>query len=90
MNPMMVENAKVMAKGQITIPVDIRRTMNISEGDRLTFIAKGEYAVVMNSAIYAMRALQGEMTGKFEQMGLGSDDAVDDYVAALRAETAFK
>ena len=33
-----VDNAKVMSKGQITIPKDIRDVLGVSSGDRITFI----------------------------------------------------
>lgn len=33
----LVDNAKVMAKGQVTIPKDIREILGISSGDRITF-----------------------------------------------------
>ena len=32
------DNAKVMAKGKITIPKDIRSVLGVSNGDRVTFI----------------------------------------------------
>ena len=35
-----VDNAKVMAKGQITIPKDVRDVLGVSNGDRVTFIAQ--------------------------------------------------
>ena len=35
-----IDNAKVMAKGQITIPKDIREILGISSGDRVTFVVE--------------------------------------------------
>lgn len=37
-----VDNAKVMAKGQITIPKDIRKILGVSSGDRISFIVEGK------------------------------------------------
>ena len=36
-----VDSAKVMAKGQITIPKDVRNVLGVSNGDRVTFIIEG-------------------------------------------------
>ena len=43
-----MEMAKVTSKGQITIPVSIRRRLNINEGDRLLFIDRPEGVVMVN------------------------------------------
>jgi antitoxin PrlF len=82
----MIDNAKIMSKGQVTIPIDIRKKLNIGEGDRLTFICEGDYAIVMNSAVYAMKTLQAGMFGKFENAGLGTDEEINDYIKEIRSE----
>ena len=43
-----LEMAKVTSKGQITIPVSIRRRLNIEEGDKLLFIDRPEGVVMVN------------------------------------------
>jgi len=43
-----MEMAKVTSKGQITIPVSIRRRLNISEGDKLLFIDRPEGVMMVN------------------------------------------
>ena len=56
-----MDNAKVMAKGQITIPKDVRDVLGVSSGDRVTFIVEGQSVRMVNSAVYAMQMLQREM-----------------------------
>ena len=58
------DNAKVMAKGQITIPKDIREVLGVSSGDRVTFIVEGNSVRIVNSAVYAMQTLQKDMRGE--------------------------
>jgi len=43
-----MEMAKVTSKGQITIPVSIRRRLKINEGDNLLFIDRPEGVVMVN------------------------------------------
>lgn len=38
--------AKVTSKGQVTIPVEIRKTLNIQEGDNLMFDSSDEVATL--------------------------------------------
>ncbi|WP_418747810.1 AbrB/MazE/SpoVT family DNA-binding domain-containing protein [Frisingicoccus sp.] len=71
-----VDNAKVMAKGQVTIPKDIREILGVTSGDRITFIVEGNTVRIVNSAVYAMQMLQKEMIGEAERTGLTSDDDV--------------
>ena len=82
-----IDNAKVMAKGQITIPKDIRKILGISSGDRVTFVVENGSVRLINSAVYAMQMLQAQMTGEAEGAGLTSDDAVMDLVKEVRAES---
>ncbi|POB11089.1 AbrB/MazE/SpoVT family DNA-binding domain-containing protein [Sulfobacillus sp. hq2] len=82
-----IDNAKVMAKGQITLPKDIRSQLRLSTGDRVTLICEDDRVILMNSAVYAMKMLQQDMVGEAEKVGLGSDDAVMDLVKVVRKET---
>ena len=81
-----VDNAKVMAKGQVTIPKDIREVLGVASGDRITFIVEGNTVRIVNSAVYAMQVLQKEMAGEAERSGLTSDDDVMAFVEELRNE----
>ena len=82
-----IDNAKVMAKGQITIPKDVREILGISNGDRVTFVVENGNVRLINSAVYAMQILQSKMVGEAEASGLTSDDAVMDLVKEIRAES---
>ncbi len=81
-----VDNAKVMAKGQITIPKDIREVLGVASGDRITFIVEGNTVRIVNSAVYAIQVLQQEMAREAERAGLTSDDDVMALVKELRNE----
>lgn len=81
-----VDSAKVMAKGQITIPKDVREVLGVSSGDLVTFIVEGNTVRIVNSAVYAMQMFQKEMTGEADRTGLTSDDDVMELVNELRNE----
>jgi len=38
--------AKVTSKGQVTVPVEVRRALGVKEGDTLVFEVAGSYATV--------------------------------------------
>ena len=81
-----VDSAKVMAKGQITIPKDVRDILGVASGDRITFVVEGNTVRIVNSAVYAMQMLQQEMTGEAERTGLTSEEDVMALVKELRNE----
>ena len=44
-----MELAKVTSKGQITIPIDIRKKLGIREGDKILFMEENDRVIMMNS-----------------------------------------
>jgi AbrB family looped-hinge helix DNA binding protein len=86
MQNVLVDNAKLMAKGQITLPKDIREALGVKTGDRVTLISQDNQVIMMNSAVYAMKMLQSSMEGEAEKAGLRSDEDVVDLVKKMRSE----
>lgn len=82
----LIDNAKVMSKGQVTIPRDIRQRLRIAEGDRVTFICESDYAIVMNANLYATKTLQKEMSGAFEEAEIKSEEDIMQLVKDVREE----
>ena len=82
-----IDNAKVMSKGQVTIPKDVREILGISSGDRITFVVENGNVRLINSAVYATQLLQAQMANEAENTGLTSDEAIMDLVKEVRAES---
>ena len=61
--PAFVDNAKVMAKGQVTIPKDIRPILGVDCGDRISFVVENGSVRIVNSAVFAMQMFQAQMQG---------------------------
>ena len=85
-----IDNAKVMAKGQITIPKDVREVLGVSNGDRVSFIVENGNVRIVNSAVYAMQMLQNEMRGESKKAGLDSDEDIMAMVKEMRQEDEQK
>jgi len=78
--------AKVMSKGQITLPIDIRKNMGLSTGDRVALVYENNRVIMMNPAIYAMEIFQKEMAGEWEKAGIHSQEDLDALVWEIRSE----
>ena len=81
-----VNDAKVMSKGQVTIPKNVREALGIATGDRVTFIVDGNNVRVVNSAIYAMQKFQEQMRGEGLKAGFLSEEDVAEWITNSRRE----
>jgi len=86
MQNMIVENARVMARGQITLPKDIRERIGVGTGDKIALVCEGDKVTMMNAAVYAMRVLQQGMEGEWEKAGIYSDEDIMNLVSEVRNE----
>ncbi len=84
MSEILVNDARVMSKGQVTIPKNIRAALGISAGDRVTFILENGTVRVLNSAVYAMQKFQAEMKGEAQNAGFISEEDVAAWITASR------
>ncbi|MBR1623193.1 MAG: AbrB/MazE/SpoVT family DNA-binding domain-containing protein [Pseudobutyrivibrio sp.] len=85
-NTLFVNDAKVMSKGQVTIPKNVRAALGIETGDRVTFIVEENEVKVVNSAIYALKRFQEQMEGEASKAGLLSEEDVANWITSSRRE----
>ena len=81
-----VNDSKVMSKGQVTIPKNVRTVLGINTGDRVTFIVDGSNVRVVNSAVYALMKFQEQMKGAAKDAGFLSEEDVANWITASRRE----
>lgn len=77
-------DAKVMSKGQVTIPKKVRDILGIKTGDQVTFIIDGNSARLVNSAVYALERFQEQMKGEAEKAGLTTEEAIHEWITNSR------
>jgi AbrB family looped-hinge helix DNA binding protein len=78
--------ARVSSKGQITIPVEIRKKLNLKEGDKVLFIEENGKIVLANSSYIALKEMQDAMKDEAEKVGLVSEENVNDLIKDIRKE----
>ncbi len=81
-----VDDARVMSKGQVTIPKKVRLALGIDVGDRVTFVVDGRQVRVVNSAIYALETFQKQMAGKAETAGFTSEEDIASWITQSRRD----
>jgi antitoxin PrlF len=56
--------AKVSSNGQVTVPIEIRRKLNIKEGDKILFLENTNGEIILqNSSRFAIRETQAALKG---------------------------
>lgn len=85
-----VDSARVMSKGQVTIPKDVRKVLGIGPGSRVGFIVENGSVRIVNSMSLAMSNLQKEMKGAADRLGLTTDEAVAEMAKEIREELSEK
>ena len=58
-----MELAKVTSKGQVTIPIEIRKKLGIKNGDKILFVEESGRVYMMNSSMDALREAQKAFEG---------------------------
>lgn len=81
-----MELAKVMSKGQVTIPINIRKKLNLKEGDKIVFIEKDGNMIIANSAVIALQKIQSSFEGEAKRLGLETEEDVVNLVKKIRRE----
>lgn len=81
-----MELAKITTKGQITIPIHIRKRLNLKDGDKVIFLEENGRVVMENSTKVALREIREAFEGEAERLGLKTEDDVVDLVKQFRKE----
>ena len=84
MQPYVVE-AKVMSKGQITLPVEIRKSLGVSSGDRIVFVVSDEGVFIINSATAAIKFMHTMMKDEANRLGIKTEEDVVNLVKEVRS-----
>ena len=83
---LIMELAKITSKGQITLPVSIRRALKLNDGDKVAFVEENGQYVLANPAMLALRQAQDAFAGFAEENDLKKDEDVVAMIKEIRAE----
>jgi len=76
-----MELAKITSKGQITLPIAIRKALCLKDGDKVAFVEHEGRYVVVNPTILAFENARASFEGEADRLGLKD---IDDVVAMVK------
>ena len=83
---MEMELAKLTSKGQLTVPVAIRKKLGLKEGDKVVFLSDDDGIRIVNASVLALERVQQAFAGEAERLGLKTEQDVVDMVKEVRKE----
>ena len=81
-----MELSRITSKGQVTIPIEIRKKLSLKEGDKVLFLEEEGKVYITNASLVALRKFQMAMEGEANKVGINSEEDVIDLVKNLRKE----
>ena len=81
-----MELARLTSKGQITIPIEIRKKLKLKEGDKVFFIEEDGRIIFQNASLAALSNIQNEMVGEAQVAGFSSEEDVVAYIKKIRSQ----
>ena len=79
-----MELAKITVRGQITIPVEIRKKLGVKDGDKVVFLEENGRIVMENSVRIALKEVQEAFRGEAERVGLNDERDVVSMIEEVR------
>ena len=85
-----MELAKITSKGQITLPISIRKELNLKDGSKVAFIEKEGMYILVNPVSLAINEVREAFKGEAERLGLKNEEDVAKMIKEVRKERKSK
>ena len=82
-----MEIAKISSKGQITLPISVRKKLKLKSGDQVVIQEENGRFYFDNAALVAFTRIEQAFDGAAEEAGFANEQALQDYVEEIRKET---
>ena len=86
MDTPIMNNVRILPKGQIIIPQYMRDELKLSVGDTVSLTCKDGRLIIENPIAAALRKWQEAMAGKYEAAGIYTEEDIMNLVREVRAE----
>ena len=81
-----MEVAKITSRGQVTIPLDIRKRLGVREGDKIVFIEDQGRIFITNAAKITFANLRAGFAGEAERLGVKNENDIVALVDDVREQ----
>jgi AbrB family looped-hinge helix DNA binding protein len=81
-----MELAKITTRGQLTLPIAIRKKLNVSEGSKVVFFEDKGRIIIENAGMLALKDARESMRRVAENLGINDEQDVVNMIKEVRKE----
>lgn len=81
-----MEVAKISSKGQITIPLSVRKALKLKTGDKVVIQEENGRFYFDNAALVAFSRVEQAFDGAAEAAGFSSEEEMQAYMKEIRKD----
>lgn len=84
----MIEVTKLTSKGQVTIPSEVRKALNLKQGSKIGFVSdeNGRFYIV-NASLLSLKDVQDAFIGVAKELGIDKEEEVLGYLKKAKKES---
>ena len=78
--------ARISSKGQMTVPISVRKALNLKSGDKVVILEDNGRYYIENAAILAFNRVEEAFSGEAEKAGFKTEEDLQKYAEEIRKE----
>lgn len=81
-----MEVAKISSKGQITIPISIRKALRLQKGDKIVIREENGRYFFDNASLVSFTRVEDDFRGAAKEAGFNTEEEMQKYMLEIRQE----
>ena len=78
--------ARISSKGQMTVPISVRKALNLKSGDKVVILEDNGRYYIENAAMLAFNRVEEAFSGEAEKAGFKTEEDLQKYAEEIRKE----
>ena len=78
--------ARISSKGQMTVPISVRKALNLKSGDKVIILEENGRYYIENAAMLAFNRVEDAFSGEAEKAGFKTEEELQKYAEEIRKE----
>ncbi len=81
-----MDMARISSKGQMTLPISVRKALNLKSGDKVIILEENGRYYIENASMLAFNGVEEAFSGDVEKAGFKTEEELQKYAYEIRKE----